>query len=842
MSARAYTRRARLRELARLDPARTSDLFALRNAMVADPDAEVRSAAMARLDEAAARQLSSYLRDAAHDPSMIVRESAFVALGRARDSRALSLAHRAIRLDRSFRVRRAAVLFAVRACGGDAMPLLAEACRDPFWRVRVTARRAAAAFDPMIDVRSVAHETAREALSRRSGGASLAEIDDPDPAVVTARLGRIQSRVEPRALVPYLGHAHQALRRIAVKEIASRGDLETLRAVLDWLRDERVPYGPAAAEATLVRSGARASALATQILDGEGAPPHVVAWALESVDVAPPWLRSNVLLHHADARVRGAFARRVPEVAPDHCTLVEAMTSLLGRGDDHTKIWVATWLARSRSRDALAVLAAAPTQQPSPVRALAVRALFELGSVDGLRELAEDPHGGVRAAALQALSLLGALTDEDRKRLGDDPDPWVRDAVLAGEAATRRPPMRAAPSFAADATMDLLRLARDPDPGARSIAVEALGSHRERVRELLTVGALGVPERIAAHTLLRLSGSIVAAVETDPAVLAHLALLDDVVAGRAPSPTPTGPLSSPPTMRDRTGLCALGKTGLAVRPLGLSGAHGLSFDDFAEANDRGVNLFFWEPSHHELTRFLRARAPRDAVVVAGTYHADAASIERDVVRTLRALRRDALDVFLAFWTRSSARLDEVVGPLRALVDRGLIRAAGVSTHDRALACEAADRGLDVVMVRHSAAHRGAESTVFPHCEARGTGVLTFSNLCYGRMLRRSPATAAAVTAPDCYRYSLAQPGVHACIAAPRRYSELMEDLAVLDSPLLDPARLAELRAHGDHVYRRSKAWTEEAWGVADATVPQDVVSPADPHWTDEPGLPLTDSW
>jgi HEAT repeat protein len=716
MSARAYTRRSRVQELARLDPTCTADLFALRNAMVADADAEVRRSAIAGLDETGARQLSSYLRDAVHDPSMTVRESAFLGLGRARDSTALSLAHRAIRLDRSFRVRRAAVLFAVRACGGDAMPLLAEACRDPFWRVRVTARRAAAAFDPMIDVRSVAHET--------SGGASLAEIDDPDPAVVTARLGRIQSRVDPRALVPYLGQAHQALRRIALKEIAARGDLETLRAVLDWLRDERVPYGPAAAEATLVRSGARASALATQILHGEGAPPHVVAWALESVDVAPPWVRSNALLHHADARVRGAFARRVPEVAPDHRTLVDAMTSLLGRGDDHTKIWVATWLARSRSRDALAVLAAAPAQHPSPVRALAVRALFELGSVDGLRELAEDPHGGVRAAALEALSLLGALTDEDRKRLGDDPDPWVRDALRSGEAATRRPPMRAAPSFATDATMDLLRLARDPDLGVRSIAVDALAPHRDRVRELLTVGALGVSERIAAHTLLRLSGSTVNALETDPAVLAHLALLDDVVAGRAPSPTITGPLSNP-AMRDLTCLRVLGKTALAVRPFGLSGAHGLSFDDFAQANDRGVNLFFWEPSHRELTRFLRARAPRDAVVVAGTYHADAASIERDVVRTLRTLRRDAVDVFLAFWTRSSARLDEVVGPLRALVDRGLVRAAGVSTHDRTLACEAADRGLDVVMVRHSAAHRGAEGAVFPHCEARGTGVCVF---------------------------------------------------------------------------------------------------------------------
>ena len=250
------------------------------------------------------------------------------------------------------------------------------------------------------------------------------------------------------------------------------------------------------------------------------------------------------------------------------------------------------------------------------------------------------------------------------------------------------------------------------------------------------------------------------------------------------------------------------------------GAHGLSFEDFSLAHARGVNLFFWEPSHRELSRFLRTKPAAETVVVAGCYHADAVSIERDVVRALRSLRRDSIDVFLAFWTRSPSRLDEVVGVLRSLTERGLIRAAGVSTHDRSLACDAADRGADVVMVRHNAAHRGAEASVFPHCEERGTGVLTFSNLCYGRMLHRSPAALAAkVTAPDCYRYSLSQAGVHACIAAPRRHSELLENLAVVDNPLVGPERLAELRAHGDHVYARSKAWSAETWRVGEQPPP-----------------------
>jgi aryl-alcohol dehydrogenase-like predicted oxidoreductase len=338
------------------------------------------------------------------------------------------------------------------------------------------------------------------------------------------------------------------------------------------------------------------------------------------------------------------------------------------------------------------------------------------------------------------------------------------------------------------------------------------------VRRLLESSTLDVEARIAASTLLWLGGGPAASAECEPRVLEHLRLLDDALAGRAPrAPRRRRVLTGGPSPHLRE----LGRTGILVHPFGLSGAHGLCFDDFALAHDRGANLFFWEPSHRELARFLRSRGRSGTLVVAGTYNADATSIEADVGRSLRLLRREAIDVFLAFWTRSPARIDEVADVLCRLKRRGLVRATGASTHDRGLACAAADRGLDVVMVRHSAAHRGAESMVFPHCAARGTGVITFSNLCYGRMLLPTPAVLnTKVTAPDCYRYSLSQPGVRACIAAPRRHSELAENLEVVDRPGLDQARQAELRAHGDHVYARSKAWSAEVWGTDPSPGPE----------------------
>jgi aryl-alcohol dehydrogenase-like predicted oxidoreductase/HEAT repeat protein len=835
--------------IAQHDAAKPADLFALRDALVTDDDAEVRAAALQRLDGEAARQLLPYIRDAVQDRSMLVREAAFVALARAEDAESLSRASYACQYDRGFRVRRTALLFAARTFGLKALPVLALASRDPFWRVRVTARRAAAALDATVDTRDVIAPFV---------DAAIPEAIDPDPAVVTARLQRLRGRMEPRDLVDALGHSHQALRRMAVTEISARGDQSVLYAVTRLLMDDRVPYAPAAAEATLARSAVRSATVGAQILERwDAEPAGPLAWALEAATRTPEWPSLVTLLTHQDARVRRAAVLRVPEAAPGRCVLLDTMASLLDDGDEPTRSRAAGWLARSASRDAKTILLQldAPAQ-PTLVKSILVNLHAEARNADGVRSLLADAHGGIRAAAISALVALGDLTATERRTLEVDPDPWIRHAVLAPERASvamadgsaivrsaafdamngeeraawaesaaaepdaglrGRAASVLAPEATARSTVTLLRLARDADLGVRSIAVDALANRIAEVRSLLDAGTLQKGERIAAYTLLRLAGALPEEPrDEDAGALAHLALLDDVMHQRVPrvSTSPRPPMEHAPNAHWRR----LGRTGIQVHPFGISGAHALDYADFARAYERGVNLFFWEPSHRELGRFLRTRA--GTIVVAGTYHADAESIERDVVRALRTMKRDSIDVLLAFWTRSAARIEETRDVLQRLAGRGLVRAIGVSTHDRALACQAADDGFDVVMVRHSAAHRGAEASVFPHCLSRGTGVLTFSNLCYGRMLHRTPAVlSATVSAPDCYRYSLSQPGVGACIAAPRRYSELTENLAVVETPTLSEARVAELRSHGDYVYARSKAWSAETWTVAERPRP-----------------------
>jgi aryl-alcohol dehydrogenase-like predicted oxidoreductase len=402
---------------------------------------------------------------------------------------------------------------------------------------------------------------------------------------------------------------------------------------------------------------------------------------------------------------------------------------------------------------------------------------------------------------------------------------WARAAHTEDDPLLR---LRAVEFLPATAARELIGFVRDPHPGVRRAAVDALdaGEGDSNLQALALDESVDIQTRRAALGLLlrrmdedartRLLDVAGCVHQGDP-LQDHATLLRDALEGHVPARKPSSELASSPIANPRQVLARreLGRTGLCITPFGLSGARGLEPRDFALAHERGVNLFFWEPPHRGLTRFLRGRRPDERVLVTGTYHADSASIERDVSRALASLRARHIDVLLAFWTRSLGRLDEVQETFTRLRRAGTVRAIGISTHERALAVAAAERGFDVVMVRHSAAHRGAESTVLPRCAELGVGVLTFTNLCYGRMLHKTGVPLSSpVTAADCYRYSLAQPGVHGCIAAPRRYSELTEDLAAVDDASMTGARVDEMRTHGDVVYARSKAWMSETWGVA----------------------------
>lgn len=260
-------------------------------------------------------------------------------------------------------------------------------------------------------------------------------------------------------------------------------------------------------------------------------------------------------------------------------------------------------------------------------------------------------------------------------------------------------------------------------------------------------------------------------------------------------------LTVPIPIRPRT----LGPDGPVVSPLGLSGHYGLPVEGFVRAVESGVNLFFWEPGYATLTRFMNQLAAfdrRHVHLLGGTFEADGKRIRRDAERALRNLRVDRLAVFLLFWTRSWQRVpDDVRDTLERLRTEGKVQVYGLSTHNRTLAAEAIREGWNPVMVRHSAAHRKAETDVFPIAQERGTSIITFNNTCYGRLLDRGNDREPAFTPSDCYRFTLGTPGVSACFTAPATLEQLEENLEALRNPHLDAERRVRLLQRGEWLYR-----------------------------------------
>jgi HEAT repeat protein len=805
----AHATRDRLRAVRR-SPASSELAFVLRRVLFTDHHADVRAAAALRLGDLRRAQPASWLVDALVDHAPVVRDAILRALAKLGDPSATPAVRDVAATDRVWWVRRAAV-YALGALGGaDELAALEAVLDDPFWRVRLAAVKVLAALGARdLEVRAAIAEHASPARAYLRGswgpvaveqpspaatGASAlpAELLDPDPAVVTARLAAMP-HVAPLALVELLCDPHAPLRLLAAERIAASGDAAAYRAALDWLEEPRVPHVAELVEQLLDHVGDAAADVAAFALarsDRDGAARWAVRWvAATSFDP----LADAALARAREARSLRAMAVRLAET--------DELVSWSADGDVDA---IALELYERHAFTALLALA----DPPHAARALQIDAAARSGAWDHVHAGLADPHHAPRAVATSALvrerMIDGAAQLADR-------DPAVREAALTPLSAPRavgdRDPFVARAAIARIAAT--YGVARELPADVQTAVHAALASDDPMLR----ADALRVP-LVADAALARaiellgdpdeaVRSAALAALERTDGVDARLGSLPETrmirawLTGQADA-EPVIELAepvrrAPPAIDQR----AFGRAGFGVAPLAISGAFELPETALARAEDAGVNLWFWEPAYSHMTRFLRGSRGH---VIAGSYHADVASIEHDVDRALRTLHRDALDVLLLFWTRSGARVDAAAyETLQRL--RGKVRTLGFSTHDRGLAASAiAESPWDVVMIRHSAAHPGIETELLPLARERGTAIVTFSALCYGRMLGGPNPPAAA----DCYRYSLSQPGVTACISAPRRGRELVENLEVLARPVLDESALAALRSHGVGVRAESQ--------------------------------------
>jgi aryl-alcohol dehydrogenase-like predicted oxidoreductase len=257
-----------------------------------------------------------------------------------------------------------------------------------------------------------------------------------------------------------------------------------------------------------------------------------------------------------------------------------------------------------------------------------------------------------------------------------------------------------------------------------------------------------------------------------------------------------------------------GKLGTPVCRIGLSASYRPGRKTIYKALDEGLNYLFFYGFDSQMTGVLRdtIHARRDQYVLAtGAYNLiiGHTNLRRTLEKRLRQTGAEYIDVFhfLGIMKRRhfTPRVRE---ELQAVRESGLVRAVAVSCHDRKFAAELAREGvIDAMMIRYNAAHRGAETDIFPALPDSKPGVVSYTATRWRRLISRPrgyPADGRIPSAGMCYRFVLANPAVHVCLMAPSNLEQFEANLAEVRQGPLAEDQMQFMRDFGDAVYRENK--------------------------------------
>jgi len=255
--------------------------------------------------------------------------------------------------------------------------------------------------------------------------------------------------------------------------------------------------------------------------------------------------------------------------------------------------------------------------------------------------------------------------------------------------------------------------------------------------------------------------------------------------------------------------------GRRVYRLGLATNYGIDGEDLEWALEQGVNYVFWTPNARRVTKSLKAAIKRDReslVLACGpTTGYFGGSIRRACERLLQKLGTDYLDVFQLFWLgRASAWTPSTIDALVSLRESGMVRAIGISIHDRKRAGKLAeDSPLDMLMVRYNAAHTGAERDIFPHLPKRKPAIVAYTATRWRGLLKRPKGwNGPVMTAADCYRFCLSNPHVDLVLTGPKNHQQLQENLRNLrEKGPLSEEENRWIRDFGHIVHKASSRFT-----------------------------------
>jgi len=255
----------------------------------------------------------------------------------------------------------------------------------------------------------------------------------------------------------------------------------------------------------------------------------------------------------------------------------------------------------------------------------------------------------------------------------------------------------------------------------------------------------------------------------------------------------------------------LGRTGLMVGRLGVAGGYNAPAAAFELAFERGCNYFYHgsarRPGMNQAIKTIVGQGQRDKlVVVAQLYTRSAWHFRRSFEAFRQKTGLEYADVLLLGWYNSEPAV-RIRAVAQELKDQGLCRHLAISGHNRpAFPVMAATGRYDVLHVRYNAAHRGAETEIFPRLTpAARPGIVIYTATRWGNLVnpKRMPPGVTTPRGADCYRFVLTNPHVDVCMTGPKDMAQMKEALAAIDRGPMAPEEMEWMIKVGDHVHKKN---------------------------------------
>jgi predicted aldo/keto reductase-like oxidoreductase len=257
----------------------------------------------------------------------------------------------------------------------------------------------------------------------------------------------------------------------------------------------------------------------------------------------------------------------------------------------------------------------------------------------------------------------------------------------------------------------------------------------------------------------------------------------------------------------------LGQTELIAGRLGISSSFGAPCPAYEEAFEKGCNYFTWgtfikgrSSQMRNAIKNIISKGERDNLILSiFSYSHMYFLMEHFLTNGLKDLGTDYADELILGYHQkppSKCLLDKAL----QLKEKGLLRYLGLTSHKRKLFLELnQDRIIDIFHLRYNAAHRGAETDVFPYIESDNKpGIVSYTATRWGQLInpKKMPEDEQAPSAVDCYRFVLTNPAVDICMMGAKTNDQMRENLKALEMGPLNEAEMARMKKIGDFLYKK----------------------------------------